>query len=106
MSNYIDEERYIRAKKRVEKIKGFYIHLAVYIIVNLFILGVKFIDDYKDGDNFWEFGSFGTVFFWGIGLAVHAISVFGFGFVFGKNWEERKLKQFMDEEKGERQRWE
>ena len=30
------EIRYQQAKERVEALKGFYIHLAVYVIVNLF----------------------------------------------------------------------
>jgi hypothetical protein len=106
MENYTEEERFIRAKKRVEKIKGFYIHLTVYILVNLFILGMKFYHNYQDGLNFWELESFGTAFFWGIGLGVHAISVFGFNMMFGKNWEERQLKKFMKEEKDQQQRWE
>ena len=31
-------QRYEQAKKRVEKIKGFYTHLVVYIIINIFII--------------------------------------------------------------------
>lgn len=106
MENYKEEERYIRAKKKVEKIKGFYIHLTVYVLVNLFILGMKFYHDYLDGDNFWEWNSFSTVLFWGIGLTIHGISVFGFDTLFGKNWEERKLREFIDEEEREQNKWE
>ncbi|MGK0414076.1 MAG: hypothetical protein ACJA1B_002296, partial [Polaribacter sp.] len=36
-SSFKEEHKYLLAKKRVEKIKGFYIHLVVYIIVNIFI---------------------------------------------------------------------
>jgi hypothetical protein len=31
-------------------------------------------------------------------LIVHAIKVFGFPSLFNKDWEERKLKEFMNEE--------
>lgn len=106
MENLENEDRYLRAKKRVEKIKGFYIHLFIFIVINLFILVVKGYDDYRDGDNFWELGSFSTVLFWGIGLGIHAISVFGIFNLFGPQWEEKKLKQFLDEERTEQQRWE
>lgn len=106
MENYVDEDRYLRAKKRVEKIKGFYIHALVYVLVNLFILIVKFYDDAHDGDDFWVWSTLNTVFFWGIGLTIHAISVFGLNFIFGKNWEERQLRKFMDEERQEKNRWE
>lgn len=31
------DENYLRAKKRVENLKAFYIHLALYILVNLML---------------------------------------------------------------------
>lgn len=106
MNSFEEDDRYIRAKKRVEKIKGFYIHLVVFIVINLFILVVKGYHDYKDGGTFWELESFSTVFFWGIGLTVHAISVFGIFNIFGPKWEAKQLKKFMQEEQQEQQRWE
>ena len=39
-SSFTEEHKYLLAKKRVEKIKGFYIHLAVYIGVNIFISAI------------------------------------------------------------------
>ncbi|WP_284460336.1 2TM domain-containing protein, partial [Chryseobacterium sp.] len=33
---------------------------------------------------------------WGIGIAFHAVNVFGIG----KNWEEKKIRELMAEEKG------
>ena len=35
---------------------------------------------------------------WGIGLGVHALNVFGFGGALGRDWEERKTRELMDEE--------
>tara|TARA_B110000211_G_scaffold181902_1_gene205873 strand:+ start:436 stop:567 length:132 start_codon:yes stop_codon:yes gene_type:complete len=35
--NYLEEQKYIRAKKRVQELKGYYWHLAVYIAINLFL---------------------------------------------------------------------
>ena len=37
-NNYRKEEAYMRAKKRVDDIVGFYWHLAVYVIVNIFLI--------------------------------------------------------------------
>jgi len=39
---------------------------------------------------------------WGIGLGVHALGVFGFGGggPWGRGWEERKTREFMDEDRG------
>ena len=36
--NNIEEDKLKRATKRVDELKGFYIHLAVYVAVNAFIM--------------------------------------------------------------------
>lgn len=88
-----------RAKKRVEEIKGFYIHLSVYLVVNLLIIIAIWVQSDFQGE--WHFGwpFLVTPFFWGIGLAFHALHVFGFGSVFGKKWEERMIRKFMEEDR-------
>ncbi len=98
MENYSEEEAYLRARKRLEDIKGFYWHLASYIIVNLFLIVVIGAAKIKEGESLWDFGLFATPFFWGIGLAFHALGVFGKNLAFGKQWEERQIKKYMDEE--------
>jgi pilus assembly protein TadC len=97
------EEAYLRAKKKLEKLVGFYWHLAVYIIINIFLIIV--IGSNRDDGEFWSFGTFATAFFWGIGLMFHFLGVFGPNFIFGKNWEQKKMKEFMDKEKEEYQRF-
>jgi hypothetical protein len=39
---------------------------------------------------------------WGIGLGVHALAVFGFGGggPWGREWEEQKMREMMDKERG------
>lgn len=97
-TNFQQNDAYKRAKKRVEKLKGFYTHLAVYIIVNIFIIVLHMKGNWNHPRGFWEFGTFSTAIFWGIGLLAHAVSVFGQNFFLGKNWEEEKLKKFMEDE--------
>jgi hypothetical protein len=92
------EESYLRAKKKVNSIKGFYKHLVIYIIVNLFLIGVKYFEEFSLNENFWVWKNLNMIFLWGIGLGVHFISVFGFSFILGKNWEEQKIKELMDKE--------
>ena len=94
--------KYLRAKKRVEKIKGFYVHLIVYILVNIFISGVIIYGIMsEDGDSFTDviqnFGVYSTWVFWGIGVFFHWLGVFGFNVV-GSNWEERKINELMEKE--------
>ena len=72
MSNVkMDEEEYKRAKKRVEALKGFYIHLGVYVLVNLFLFLLNII---TAPDHLWFFW---PLLGWGIGVVLHAASTFG-----------------------------
>lgn len=101
--DFRQEQNYIKAKKRVKDIKGFYVHLIVYIIINIFISGVIIYGLMVSGDSFSEilsnFGVYSTWLFWGIGMFFHWLGVFGFKSIgFGKDWEERKIKEMMDKD--------
>jgi hypothetical protein len=101
--DYTKEQQYLKAKKRVDDIKGFYTHLAVYIVINIFISGIIIYGlSHDEGFDFPEavthFGVYSTWLFWGIGLFFHWLGVFGFKNFFGKKWEEKKIKELMDEE--------
>ncbi|NCT09234.1 MAG: 2TM domain-containing protein [Flavobacteriia bacterium] len=101
--NYSTEQSYLRAKKRVKEIKGFYIHLVVFIVINLFISGTAIYGNLKSGDSFVEavseFGVYSIAIFWGIGMFFHWLSVFGFKSIgFGRDWEERKIKEYLEKE--------
>lgn len=96
-SNHEKREQLERAKKRVKKIKGFYSHLLVYVVINLMIVVVN-INNLEPGESYFHYENFFTLFFWGIGLAVHGLSVFLPNFILGKNWEERKINEIMKRE--------
>ncbi|WP_318309041.1 2TM domain-containing protein [Flagellimonas crocea] len=96
MENF-DKEKYKRAKKRVDEMKGFYIHLAIYLVINAFIL----VNLSFNTDNFWKWEHFITLFAWGLGILFHASKTFGFNPFLGKNWEERQIKKYMEEDKKE-----
>lgn len=96
-----EPSKYERAKKRVEKIKGFYVHLGIYIVINLFILIWKYMGVHDLWGPAVKWNIIGTPLFWGIGLAIHGLSVFGPNWVMGKNWEERQIRKFMDEDEKE-----
>lgn len=105
MENYnnIEQLKLQRARKRVKSISGFYKHLAVYILVNLFLIATKYFN-LDAGEEFLTFGTFSTAFFWGIGLAFHALSVFGTNVFLGNDWEEKKIREFMERDK--QNKWE
>lgn len=92
-----EQYAYDAAVKRVKKIKGFYSHLLVYVIVNLLLI-VTQVQGLDEGESLWQFRVFSTAFFWGIGLVAHGLSVFIPEYFLGKEWENRNFKAFMDEE--------
>ncbi len=98
-----DQEAYKMAKQKVKKIKGFYTHLLVYLLVNTFIIVLN-IKELDEGESYFQFHNFTTAFFWGIGLVAHGFSVFVPYFIFGKDWENKKIKEFMNKEKNDK--WE
>ncbi|SRX54994.1 2TM domain-containing protein [Aequorivita sp. CIP111184] len=92
---------YLRAKKKVETLKGFYSHFTVYILVNTGIILVS-ANVFNDKPiDFADWGNYVTAFFWGFGIVFHALYVF---YVMNiennifKRWEEKKIKQFLEED--------
>jgi hypothetical protein len=96
MENYNKSDiKYIEAKRKVKSMKGFYLHATVYVLVNLFIISqnVQEGESLSNMDNYW------TAIFWGIGLLAHGISVFSPNVFFGKDWEEKIIRELMDKNK-------
>ena len=105
MKNNINEqERYDIAVKRVKKIKAFYSHAMVYVVINIMIV-IMNIQNLKPGESYFQWQNFTTLFFWGIGLLAHGASVFVPDFILGRDWEERKIQEFMEKER-QKNRWE
>ena len=101
--NTQDEIKYQEALKRVKKIKGFYTHAIVYVIINIMIVIIN-IQSLNEGETYFQFKNFMTAFFWGIGLLTHGLSVFVPNWIMGQNWEDRKIKEFIEKEKSNK--WE
>lgn len=87
-----DKEKYHRAKQKVEELKGFYSHLLAFLFVNVFLAVLNILT--SPGTWWFLF----VTFFWGIGLIAHALSVFSKRGLFTKDWEEKKLKQYLEED--------
>lgn len=100
--NLQEEIKYQEARKRVKKIKGFYSHLLVYIVINIMIILLNY-QNLAPGESYFQFKNFFTAFFWGIGLVAHAFSVFVPQWFIGNNWEERKIRELMEKDK---KKWE
>lgn len=86
-----EKDSYIRAREQVKKEKKFYGSLAAYCI----IIPVLAVFNYLSSDQLWViFPAIG----WGLGLAFQAMAVFNYNPFLGKDWEERKIKEFMDKQ--------
>ncbi|MBP6587362.1 MAG: 2TM domain-containing protein [Flavobacterium sp.] len=99
-NNYQEEERYFKARKRVEEIKGFYGNLIAYVVVNI---GLMVLNLLTSPGYLWFFW---PMLGWGIGVLFHGMKVFNYMPFFGKDWEEKKIKEFMDKEEQSKKTWE
>ena len=88
-TDYIsDSNKYIRAKKRVDELKGFYGNIVAYCVVIPFLIFVNYQTAW--GYKWFWFPLFG----WGLGIIIQAFTVFGYG----SDWEERKIKEIMNKD--------
>ena len=88
---YLSDKKYARAKKKVKEIKDFYVHFSIYLLmVPVFVL-------LNLNSTSFPWALFPIVG-WGLGVSGHAMEVFNYNPILGKGWEERKLKEFMDED--------
>ena len=100
-------EVYKRAKRKVDGLRGFYIHLLVYVLINGFFSINVLVRGWFEGSSWREtiqdFSFFSLWFFWGIGLLFHAIVVFDLNPFFSKEWEDKKIKRILDAEQREKE---
>ena len=99
-----NDEHFLRAKRRVKAIKGFYTHLMIYLFMNLIIstINMFFNHDIHDSKTFFmaltHFSTYMTWIIWGIGLLAHGINVFWLTSSRYSKWEERKIQEIMKQE--------
>jgi hypothetical protein len=87
-----DAEKLARAKRRVAALKGFYIHLAVFVLV---LAGLAVIN-LLTGQPWWVLW---VLFGWGIGLLAHGLAVSARTSRAIADWEQRKMRQYLNEER-------
>jgi len=98
MQDYKEQTKYEQAKKRVDDERGFYTHLTIYIIINIILLYINTSSKNPGFTNWLEWHLYITPVAWGIGLVGHGLKVFSPNLFLGKAWEERKIKEIMDNE--------
>jgi sensor histidine kinase YesM len=89
---YNENMALMKAKERVENLKGFYGNLISYCCV---IPILVFINLNTGGFQWFWFPMLG----WGLGVSFHALETFGYG----KSWEEKKIQEILN--KGKQTKW-
>ena len=88
-----NDEKLKRAKNKVQELKGFYSHLLSYLVVNVVMIIINLVTNPHHLWFYW------VTVFWGIGIIFHAFSIFGKRRILGDDWEEKKVKEYMDKDK-------
>jgi LytS/YehU family sensor histidine kinase len=88
-----DPRAYERAYRQVRKMRGFYKHLLVYVMV---ITALCVVNLATTPQRTWFLF---PALFWGIGLFAHGVSVWGNNLWLGREWEEKKIAQLLAREK-------
>jgi len=84
-------DKFERAKKKVAKLRDFYGHLMIYLIFVVVFIWLNM----RSGGFPWAIFPIAG---WGFGILGHAAETFDYHIFFGKDWENRKIRQFMEEE--------
>ena len=89
----MNDEKYEKAKKRVEELKKFYGNLVIYGVINVILIIINLVTSPGSLWFYW------VTIFWGIAILLHASKVFILkGKFLGEEWEERKIKEIMEKE--------
>ncbi|MDG1573410.1 2TM domain-containing protein [Robiginitalea sp. M366] len=88
-ADFLRDKRFQKAREKVEAIKKFYGNLASYCVVIPFLAWLN-----------WRTTDFPWVVFpalgWGFGLLMHGMEAYGYNPLWGKRWEERKIRELME----------
>ena len=88
---YLEDKRYQKAKEKVEAIKGFFGNLVAYCLV------IPFLAWLNSRTTSFPWAIFPAIG-WGFGLVMHGMEAYGYNPLWGKRWEERKIRELMERE--------
>jgi hypothetical protein len=104
MASNIKENTYKQAEKRVKRIRNFYNHLQIFVIIMAPILLfsnsiIGFFESYIINGNTLEWVKVNiwiNALLWFIGIAIHGLFVFKDRVNFIDKWEKNKVSEFMN----------
>lgn len=97
-SKFEQSIEYRKARKQARDIRWFYFHVLIYSLVVPAIVAINVI--FTPEFYWFPFSVFG----WGTGLLFHGMSAYRYTPFMGRNWEEKKIRQFMEEERARNQK--
>lgn len=83
-----DTNKYLRAKKHVDELKGFYANIVAYCVIIPFLIFINYRTSWDHKWFLWP------MFGWGMGIVIHGFTVFGYG----SDWEDRKIREIMEKD--------
>lgn len=88
--------RYERSRKRADELGEFYQHLMIFVIINIILFAINMLTSPGYLWFIWPLAG------WGLGISIHAVTVFGGSRFWGTEWRERKASELMkkDQNKG------
>ena len=91
-----DQNRYLKARRRVRELKKFYLNILTYTVFIIFLAAVNYyVNELRPPWFLW------AALGWGIGLFFQGMKVFKNVHFFGKEWEERKIRKLMDKDESD-----
>ncbi|MBU2997349.1 2TM domain-containing protein [Cellulophaga baltica] len=94
------QNKYFKAKERVDTVKSFYMSLVSNVVTITIVAAINYyVNEWRHPWFLW------VVFGISVGVIFKAIKLFGYNAMFGANWEERKIKKYMQEDEI-KNRWE
>lgn len=102
MDSNSEEYKYIKAKSKVGKLKSFYRHITIYVISIIVLILARVILKNTEETSvlyaIFDYSADVTVIIWGFAVVLHAFLAFGLDKILGKNWEAKKITEYIDED--------
>lgn len=96
------DQKLLKARDKVQKIKMFYLHLMLYIIVVILLVYNLYIVQGPFANNITAL-NVSILVLWTLFIIVHALSVFRGSVLFNKKWEEKKTEAILKEKENEKE---
>lgn len=98
-SEKMDNSKFIRAKERVNEIKKFYGKVVSALITIIIVASINYyLNEWRHAWFLW------VVFGLALSLFFQALKIFNLNPFMARDWEERKIQEFMKQEE-HKQRW-